>query len=79
VWGTVIVFHYPFREEEVAEEGGDEQVGAVEAGEELPRKRGPGNGVRDSGKDPVQFAQWGTTVLETSRNLHDHVMSLGSW
>ena len=75
MWGTVIVLHYPFREEEVAEEGGDEQVGAIEAGEKLPRKRGPCNSVSDSGKNPVQFAQWGTTVLEISRNLHDHVSS----
>ena len=77
--GTVVVLHYTFREEEVAEEGSDEQVGAVEASEELPRKCSPRNGVRNSGEDPVQFAQWGTAVLEVSRNLHDHIRSDVVW
>ena len=35
MWRAVIVLHYPLREEEVSEEGGDEQVGAIEAGEEF--------------------------------------------
>lgn len=70
----MIVLHYLFREEEIPEEGGDEQVVVIEAGEKLPRKRGPGDAsVRDSGKYPVQFAERGTTALENFWNLHDHV------
>jgi hypothetical protein len=43
VWCAVVGLHYPFREEEVPEERGDEQVGAIDVSEKLPRDHGPSN------------------------------------
>ena len=58
-------------EEEVAEEGGNEEILAEGVWKEPFRQHIPGYGVGDGGEDPVELAEWRLAVVEVARQAVD--------
>ena len=50
---TVVVLHDALSEEEIAEQRGDEEVGAVEFNENIAREGCPSDRVGDGGEYPI--------------------------
>ena len=55
--GAVERAHDALREKEVAEERGEKEVLSEQFVKEIPRKRIPGDRIRDGGEYPIQLAE----------------------
>ena len=69
----MVILHDPLCEKEVSEEGGNKEIGSIQACENLAGERRPCDRVSDGRENPIEFTQRCPAILQISRQLHDHI------